>query len=67
MSEGMEDKMDRRTGGSEETVGAMKKPMAGDMDHSTEKESMGGEMEDSMAKEMSKPTGGDMDDSTEMP
>jgi hypothetical protein len=67
MSEGMEDKMDRRTGGSEETLGAMKKPTAGDMDHSTEKESMGGEMEDSMAKEMSTPTGGDMDDSTEMP
>src|SRR5690349_4115179 len=64
MSEGMEDKVDPRIGGSEATSEAMKKPMAGDKDHSTENESMGGEMEDSTASEMREPMGGNMEDST---
>jgi hypothetical protein len=67
MSEGMEDKVDARIGSSEATSEAIKTPMAGDTDHSTETESMGGEMEDSTAKEMSESIGGDMDDATEMP
>jgi hypothetical protein len=70
MPERMENKMDAPPGGPQEMDEAMKNPMDGEMDESTEqelKEPLSGDMGDSTEKGASEPMGGDMEDSTRVP